>query len=111
MECLTGSMSFRSRKPRIALQCHSPKKMDEVNKDLMNSLGRSPKPPSTSREASCQNHRPGRRLLLPDSCNQGAKKSSAVRQKAYNSGVPTPAASSISEVSAKSNSFFYRGLS
>lgn len=111
MECLTDSMSFCSRKPRIALQCHSPKKMDKGNKDLMNSLGRSPNPPSTSREASCQNHRPGRRLLLPDSCNQGAKKYSAIRQKAYYPGVLTPEASSISEVSAKSNSFFYRGLS
>uniref|UniRef100_A0A8V1A4F4 Dynein axonemal heavy chain 1 n=1 Tax=Gallus gallus TaxID=9031 RepID=A0A8V1A4F4_CHICK len=71
--------------------------MDKGNKDLMNSLGRSPNPPSTSREASCQNHRPGRRLLLPDSCNQGATKYSAIRRKAYYPGVLTPEASSISE--------------
>ncbi|XP_072203968.1 dynein axonemal heavy chain 1 [Excalfactoria chinensis] len=71
--------------------------MDKANKDLMNSLGRRPSPPSTSREASYQTHRPGRRLFLLDSCNQGANKYSSIRQKAYYSGVPTPEASSISE--------------
>lgn len=100
--CLTGSMSFRSSKPRVASQHCSPWKMDKPTKDLMKSLGSSPSPPCTSGEASCLDS-PRMNLLLPSSCNKEAKKYSAFRQKAYS--VVTPGASSISGVSAKSNSF------
>lgn len=102
--CLTGSMSFCSSKPRVASQHCSPWKMDKATKDLMKSLGSRPKLPCTSDEASCLDSSPRMNLLLPDSCNKKAKKYSAFRQKTY-SDVITPGASSISGVSAKSNSF------
>lgn len=100
--CLTGLMSFRSSKPRVASQHCSPWRMDRATKDLMKSLGSSPSPPCTSGEASCLDS-PRMNLLLPSSCNKEAKKYSAFRQKTYS--VVTPGASSISGVSANSNSF------
>lgn len=105
IQCLTGSMSFHSSKPRVASQHCSPKKMDKAKKDLTNSLGRSPNPPGTSNEASCSDCSPGMSLVLPDSCNQGPKNHSACRQKTVYADVLAPGASNISGVSAKNNSF------
>lgn len=105
IQCLTGSMSFHSSKPRVASQHCSPKKMDKARKDLKNSLGGSPSPPDTSNEASRWDLSPGMSLSLPDSCNQGPKKYSAFKQKTFYADVLTPGASSIAGVSVKSNSF------
>lgn len=105
IQCLTGSMSFHSSKPRVASQHCPPKEMDKAKKDLTNSLGRNPKPPDTSNEASCWDCSPGTSLLLPNSCKQGPKKYSAFRQKTFYADVLAPGASNILGVSAKSSSF------
>lgn len=103
--CLTSSMSFLSSKPRVASEHCSPKKMDEAKKNLMNSLGRSPRPPDTSSEASYSDCHPGKSLILRNSCNQGPEKDSTFIQATGD--VFAPGASNILAVSAKSSSFFY----
>lgn len=98
-------MSFHSSKLRVASQHCSSEKMDKTKKDLMTSLNRSPSHPSTSSEASCQDHSPGTSSLLPENCKQGQRKDSTFRPQTSCSDIFTPGASNISEVSAKGNSF------
>ncbi|XP_025927284.1 dynein heavy chain 1, axonemal [Apteryx rowi] len=68
--------------------------MDKAKKGLMNSLGRSPYPPSISSEASCWDCSPGTSLSPPNSSNQGLKrKYPAFREKSFYSDVLTAGAS------------------
>ncbi|KAM9533492.1 LOW QUALITY PROTEIN: dynein axonemal heavy chain 1 [Guaruba guarouba] len=81
-------------KPRVASQYCSPKKTDKAKKDLMSSLGGSPRPPDANSGASCLDCSAGTSLLVSDSCKQGPRKYLAFRQKMYSADVLTPAASS-----------------
>ncbi|KAM4654602.1 LOW QUALITY PROTEIN: dynein axonemal heavy chain 1 [Amazona ochrocephala] len=67
--------------------------MEKAKKNLMSSLGGSPRPPDTNSGASCLDCSAGTSLLVSHSCKQGPSKHLVFRQKMYSADVLMPAAS------------------